>query len=67
MKLKRLHIRRVIDDKKEQIKSLQLEVDRLERSLGRMYCGCLYLDCTEHGSYDPEDIALVEYYLKFRQ
>ena len=63
----REHIRKVIDDTRDRIRELTEKAHKLEYCLNRMTCGCLYLDCVEHGSYDPEDIALVEYHLKFKQ
>lgn len=63
----RIYINSVVNNKIADIKDIQIRVDILQRCLERDLCGCLYKDCTEHGSYNPDDIALWEYYLKFKQ
>jgi hypothetical protein len=57
MKKERLIIRQHIERNK-------CRLELLQNALERMYCGCLYLDCVEHGSYDPLQIKVIEDLIK---
>lgn len=57
---------RVIELREIQKTQIELDINRLKMILERMYCGCLTLDCQEHGSYNPNDLDFLEKMLTFK-
>lgn len=60
-------LKNIVRNKQTEIHGLQERVILLNTAIERLECGCLYLDCLKHGSYIPEEIAIVRYYKGFHQ